>query len=85
LSDHTDVGPRCPDGFPLHGDMVMMANHGDVDQVLDNIQRNMDRLVHTVPMVQVEDLSEHMQRHVVGVPRAWVHLFQHLANVICLL
>jgi hypothetical protein len=33
-------------------------------------------------MVQVEDLSEAMQQQVVGVPRAWVRFFQHLANAI---
>jgi hypothetical protein len=33
-------------------------------------------------MVQVEDLPEAMQRQVVGVPRAWVQLFQRLANVV---
>jgi hypothetical protein len=35
-------------------------------------------------MVQVEDLPEAMQRQVVDVPRAWVRLFQCLANaVVC--
>jgi hypothetical protein len=35
-------------------------------------------------MVHVEDLPEAMQRQVVGVPRAWVRLFQCLANaVVC--
>ena len=33
-------------------------------------------------MVQVEDLSEAMQRHVVGVPRPWVRLFQLLENAV---
>jgi hypothetical protein len=33
-------------------------------------------------MVQVEDLPEAMQRQVVGVPRAWVRLFRHLANTV---
>ena len=31
-------------------------------------------------MAQVEDFPEAMQRQVVGVPRAWVHLFQQLAR-----
>jgi hypothetical protein len=33
-------------------------------------------------MVHVEDLSEVMQRQVVGVPHAWVWIFWHLANAI---
>jgi hypothetical protein len=33
-------------------------------------------------MVHVEVLPEAMQRHVVGVPRAWVRLFWCLANVV---
>jgi hypothetical protein len=35
-----------------------------------------------IRMVEVEDLPEAMQRHVVGVPRAWVRLFQHITNAI---
>ena len=31
-------------------------------------------------MAQVKDLPEAMQRQVVGVPRAWVHLFRWLAR-----
>jgi hypothetical protein len=35
-------------------------------------------------MVKVEDLSEAMQRQVVGVPKAWVRLFHCLTNdVVC--
>jgi hypothetical protein len=33
-------------------------------------------------MVQVEDMSEAMQRQMVGVARAWERLFRHLANAI---
>ena len=33
-------------------------------------------------MVQVEDLSDAMQRQVVGVSKDWVRLFQHLAKVV---
>ena len=35
-----------------------------------------------VPMAQVKDLPKAMQRQVVGVPRAWVCLFQRLARVV---
>ena len=31
-------------------------------------------------MVQVEDFPKAMQRHVVGVPQAWVQLFRQLAR-----
>jgi hypothetical protein len=48
---------------------------GDVEIVLQNVQVNMSRLMQKIPMVQVEDLSEAMQRQVVGVPCAWVRLF----------
>jgi hypothetical protein len=48
---------------------------GDAERVLQNVQGNLSRLMHRVPMVQVEDLPEAMQRQVVGVPRAWVRLF----------
>ena len=33
-------------------------------------------------MAQVEDLPEAMQRQVVGVPHAWVRLFQRLARAV---
>jgi hypothetical protein len=45
---------------------------GDADRVLQNVQGNLSRLTQRIPMVQVEDLSEAMQRQVVGVPHAWV-------------
>jgi hypothetical protein len=45
---------------------------GEAERVLQNMQGNMSRLTHRIPMVQVEDLPEAMQRWVVGVPRAWV-------------
>jgi hypothetical protein len=45
---------------------------GDAERVLQNVQGNLSRLMHKIPMVQVEDLPEAMQRQVVGVPRAWV-------------
>jgi hypothetical protein len=45
---------------------------GDTDRVLQNVQGNLSHLTQRIPMVQVEDLSEAMQRQVVGVPHAWV-------------
>jgi hypothetical protein len=41
-------------------------------------------LTHKITMAQVEDLPKAMQRQVVGVPRAWVQLFQHLVDsIVC--
>ena len=71
---YEDVGPRWPDGFPRHrrrgrGDDIMGV---DAERMLQSIHTNFVRLTHRVPMVQVEDLPEAMQRQVVGVPQAWV-------------
>ena len=83
---YADVGPRRPDGFPHHrwrgrGDDIMGV---DVEQILQSIHTNFVCLTHRVPMVQVEDFPEAMQHQVVGVPRAWVRLFQRLArSVVC--
>jgi hypothetical protein len=76
------VGPRRPEGLPRH----RRRNRGDegvggeAERVLQNVQGNLSHLTQRIPMVQVEDLPEAMQRQVVGVPRAWVRLFRHLAN-----
>jgi hypothetical protein len=43
-----------------------------VERVLQNVQGNLLRLTQRIPMVQVEDLPEAIQRQVVGVHRAWV-------------
>jgi hypothetical protein len=55
---------------------------GEAERVLQNVQGNLSCLTHRILMVQVGDLSEAMQRQVVGVPRAWVRLFRYLTNVI---
>ena len=67
---HADVGPRWLEGFPRHrrrgrGDDIMGA---DVERTLQSIHMNFVRFTHRVPMAQVEDLPEAMQRQVVGVP-----------------
>jgi hypothetical protein len=70
-----EVGPcERPYGLPRHrqrnwGDEAV---GGEAERVLQNMQGNLSRLSHRILMVQVEDLSEAMQRQVVGVPRAWV-------------
>jgi hypothetical protein len=55
---------------------------GEDERVLQNVQGNLSHLTHRILKVQVEDLLEAMRRQLVGVPRAWVRLFQHLANAI---
>ena len=81
---HAYVGPRLPEGFPRHrrrerGDDITNV---DVERTPWSIHTNFVTLTHRVPMVQVEDLLEAMQRQVVGVPRAWVRLFRWLAKAI---
>jgi hypothetical protein len=39
-----------------------------MERTLQNVQINMDHLTQQIPMIQIEDLSKHMQQHVVGVP-----------------
>ena len=54
----------------------------DAERMLQSIHTNFVRLTHRVPMAQVEDFPEAMQRQVVGVPRAWVCLFRWLARAV---
>ena len=54
----------------------------DAERTLQNIHTNFIRLTHRVPMAQVEDFPEAMQRQVVGVPCAWVCLFRRLARAV---
>ena len=83
---YADVGPRRPDGFPRHRqrgrrDDIMGAN---AEWTLQSIHTNFISLTHRVPMAQVKDFPKAMQRQVVGVPRAWVRLFQRLARAVVL-
>ena len=79
-----DVGPWQVEGFPHHrrrgrGDDITGV---DAERMLQSIHTNFVRLTHRVPMAQVEDLPEAMQRQVVGVPCAWVCLFRQLARAV---
>ena len=81
---YADVGPWRPNSFPRHrrrgiGDDIMGV---DAERTLQSIHTNFVRLTHKVPMVQVKDLPKAMQRQVVGVPCAWVHLFRWLARAV---
>ena len=67
---YADVGPWWPNGFPHHrwrgrGDDIMGV---DAERMLQSIHTNFVRLTHRVPMAQVEDFLEAMQRQVVGGP-----------------
>ena len=44
----------------------------DAEWMLQIIHMNFVRLRHRVPMAQVKDFPEAMQRQVIGVPRAWI-------------
>ena len=64
------VGPHRSEGFPPHrqrgiGDDITGV---DAEPMLQSIHTNFVRLTHRVPMAQVEDLPEAIQRQVVGVP-----------------
>ena len=81
---YADVGPQHPDDFLCHrrrerGDDIMGVG---AERTLKSIHTNFVRLTHRVPMAQVEDLPEAMQRQVVGVPQTWVWLFRRLARVV---
>ena len=52
----------------------------DAKWVLQSIHTIFVCLTHRVPMAQVKDLPEAMQRQVVSVPRAWVWLFLRIAR-----
>ena len=61
---HADVRPRWPEGFPRHrwrgrGDDITGV---DTERMLQSIHTNFARLTHRVPIAQVENLPEAMQR-----------------------
>ena len=61
---YADVGPWQPNGFPRHrrrgrGDDIMGV---DAERTLQSIHTKFVRLTHMVPMAQVKDLPEAMQR-----------------------
>ena len=61
---HADVEPQWPEGFPRHrwrgrGDDITGV---DAERMLQSIHTNFVRLTHRVPMAQVEDLPEAIQR-----------------------
>jgi hypothetical protein len=95
----TDVGPVCPEDFSRtrrhHQPKVGPAGAskpasaaggppaGEAERVLRWVEWNLTTLTRTVSMAEIEDLPPSIKPHVVGVPRTWVHLFQHLENVFC--
>ena len=56
----------------------------NAERMLQSIHMKFVQLTQRVPMVQVKDLPEAVQRRVVGVPWEWVCLFHRLAKfVLC--
>ena len=73
-----------PNGLPRHRRRGRGAEEAaaETERTLHNVQRHLTRLSCRVPMAAIEDLSEDMQRHVVGMPRDWVCTFRRVANAI---
>ena len=78
----TDIGPVRPEGFPRHKRRRGEADIVDSDRTLQAVQRKLEGLTRQVPMAVVEDLSEAIQRRVVGVPQDWVRLFRRVATAV---
>ena len=64
----TDIGPVHPEGYPQHKHRRGEVDTKDPGRTLHAIQRNLEGLTCQVPMAAVEDLTEAIQRRVVGVP-----------------
>jgi hypothetical protein len=92
-----DVGPVCPTDFtrtsecprPEAGPAATGGPTasggplpGEAERVLRWVEWNLTALTRTVPMEEIEDLPPSVQTRVVGVPRTWVQLFWHLANIV---
>lgn len=69
-----------PEGKPKHMQQSRVPDAGEVDGVLHQVERNLDHLTTVVPMAEIEDLPVAYQQQVTGVPRTWIHLFQHVAQ-----
>ena len=54
----------------------------DAEWMLQSIHTNFVHLKPRVPMAQVKDFPDVMQRQVVGVPWEWVRLFHWIARVV---
>lgn len=78
------MGPVRPDRFPRHRGHRRDAEGAaaETERVLHAVQRNLVRLTHEVPMIDIEDLPEEMQSRMVGVPQDWVRLFRCVANAL---
>jgi hypothetical protein len=72
------VAPVAAGGPTTTGELPF----GEAERVLRQFEQNFTSVTCTIPMAEIEDLPLAMQPHVVGAPRTWVRLFQHLANVV---
>ena len=54
----------------------------ETDRVFCQVERHLDKLTTTIPMVDIEDLPVAYQRQVTGVPMTWIRLFQHVPQVV---
>jgi hypothetical protein len=94
---HADVGPVRPANFARNRRRprpeaaaatargVAVAGNppaGEAERALRQIEQNFTELTRTVPMIEIEDMPIPMQRHMVGLPRTWVHLFRRLGRVV---
>ena len=51
-----DVGLVHPDGKPRHMRRSRVSDVGEIDWVLHQVERHLDRLTTAVPMAKIEDL-----------------------------
>ena len=54
----------------------------DAEWMLQSIHTNFVRMTHRIPMAQVKEFPKAIQHRVVGLPRAWVQLYQRLARAV---
>jgi hypothetical protein len=55
---------------------------GEAKRALRQVEQNFTELTRTVPMIEIEDMSIPMQRHMVGLPQTWVQLFRRLGRAV---
>jgi hypothetical protein len=55
---------------------------GEAERALRQIEQNFTKLTHTMPMIDIEDMSIPMQRYMVELPQTWVLLFRRLGRAV---
>jgi hypothetical protein len=69
-----------PEGKPRHMRRSRVPDAGEVNRVLHQVERHLDRLTIAIPSAKIEDLSVVYQRQVTRVPRTWIRLFRRVAQ-----